>query len=443
MKRGLDLELDAMVVTLIKKGLETGSFYAQHVIELLEAICDSCSETRISAAFLNVLGAQKSATTISNPSAPIKLRAIYCLERLINRLGSKLPSFKDSEKIMHILSLFLSEGSLDVRNSAKRAILTASLKCLSPIDFDRLLQRSLTDSNYEKVKNFLSKDGGDISPMEKGKSHILSNKRLKPNIPINPLGAGGMTNEEEKKSPRHKGDSPSFKSKGKQTLSPSDEPLEFEQINGLTVTLNTSNNWKDRSDAIDSLMQIAEKRPTELSKSDKFIAVLDVVSKTLNDANVKVCLKAVQALEKFIPLFKTNLEQNVTMLLSCLATNLCSTNVTLKNKADILIDLLIDTLENSCLIQPFVHITLYGNPRAKPGIILHLCDILPEVQKQKPVFIPKYVLPALIKLLEDTKIEMKTAVNKLIQTLYGLIGSSLLESVPQAKVPRILEAVKC
>ena len=61
----------------------------------------------------------------------------------------------------------------------------------------------------------------------------------------------------------------------------------------------------------------------------------------------------------------------------------------------------------------------------------------------KPGLILKHVYPAAFKLLDDTKVEMKSAVNKLIQTLYGLMGAALIEAAPQAKIPRILEAVKC
>ena len=375
LKRALDLELDMIVGTLIKKGLEAGSFIGVHVNELLDALCESCSENRIASAFLSVLGAQKSLTSIANPAPPIKLRAIGCFERLILRLGNKLLSFKDNEKIISVLALFLSEGSLEVRSAAKRAILCASNKVMSPIDFDRLLQRALSEANYSKVKTFLSKEGGDSPLMQgTGKGHILSNKRLK-------LGGKEMTTKAGEGGDAVPATKPSAHGspvvkqggKAKAPLLPSEEPPEFENLATLTTTINNSSNWKSRVDAIDGLMEIAEKFTDALSRSGKFIAVLDSLAKSLNDTNVKVSIKAVGALERFVPLFKTNIELNVMLLLNYLANNLCSSNATLKNKADILIDLLIDTVENVCLVQPFVHISLYGNARAKPGIILHLC----------------------------------------------------------------------
>ncbi len=65
------------------------------------------------------------------------------------------------------------------------------------------------------------------------------------------------------------------------------------------------------------------------------------------------------------------------------------------------------------------------------------------MHKQRPGIIAKHVLPATFKLLDDGKTEMKVAVNKLVQTLYGLVGKELIDAAPPGKVSRILEAVKC
>ncbi len=203
--------------------------------------------------------------------------------------------------------------------------------------------------------------------------HVLSNRRLKGKIDSSPKKAEGLAGSPSVHSPTQH---PVAKIK---PLLPSEEPAEFEALQGITVTLNTSTNWKTRADCIDAIMDIAVDSSELLGRSGKFMAVLDSLAKALTDANVRVSIKAVSALEKFVPLFKPNIEQNAMLLLGCLATNLCSTNAPLKNKSDTLIDLLVDTVENVCLVQPLVHISLYGNPRAKPTIISHLCGIFAEL----------------------------------------------------------------
>jgi len=153
---------------------------------------------------------------------------------------------------------------------------------------------------------------------------------------------------------------------------PLEEPTECERI-PLLVTGMSSSDWKARLDSIDGLMEVAEKTSEWLKKSPKFVIVMETLVKGLTDSNAKVSLKAVNVLERFIPMFKTGIEQNVQTLLNGLSPNLGSMNAALKNKTDILIDLLVDTVESVCLVQPFIHVALYGSLRSRSGIIQHLC----------------------------------------------------------------------
>ncbi len=159
------------------------------------------------------------------------------------------------------------------------------------------------------------------------------------------------------------------------TTAAAEEPGDFASI-PLVAANMSSNDWKVRVEAIDTLMGLAEKDAETLQLCPKFVLVLEALVKGLSDSNSKVSLKAVSALERFVPLFKTGIEQHVTLLLGGLCNNICSTNVPLKNKSDIIIDLLIDTIESVYLAQPFVHLALYGNARARPTIVLHLCGTL-------------------------------------------------------------------
>jgi len=58
--------------------------------------------------------------------------------------------------------------------------------------------------------------------------------------------------------------------------------------------------------------------------------------------------------------------------LNSISLVLNTTNISVKNKADILIDLIIDTVECSCLVNPLSQLALYSNVRSKAAIITHL-----------------------------------------------------------------------
>ena len=74
--------------------------------------------------------------------------------------------------------------------------------------------------------------------------------------------------------------------------------------------------------------------------------------------------------------------------------------------------------------------------------LINLLDILPEIHKVKPVLVTKYVYQAALKLLDDSKADMKGAVNKLIQVLHKLTGSAFIEAVPPPKLERVLSIIK-
>ena len=59
LKKSLDIEIDIIVSTVIRKGLETSSFIGSRVNDLLNAICENCSENRSVSAVLAVIGSRK------------------------------------------------------------------------------------------------------------------------------------------------------------------------------------------------------------------------------------------------------------------------------------------------------------------------------------------------------------------------------------------------
>lgn len=71
-------------------------------------------------------------------------------------------------------------------------------------------------------------------------------------------------------------------------------------------------------------------------------------------------------------------------------------------------------------------------------LILFL-DIVGEVYNKKPAFIPKYVNPLIIKLLDENKSEFKSSLQRLISKLYELGGNEFVEEFPNSKIQSILE----
>jgi len=150
-KKSLDADLDNIVPILLKKGTESGSFLGPHVIDALRKMCENSSETKVVTTLIGSLGAFTKVT----PQA--KLRAVHCLNTVIKRLGERMISSKDGEKIIYALAGVLSEGAIEIRNAAKEGFALASDEIANSVEFEKLLHRSLSSGLYKKVMESLSK----------------------------------------------------------------------------------------------------------------------------------------------------------------------------------------------------------------------------------------------------------------------------------------------
>ena len=59
---------------------------------------------------------------IKSNNMKVKVGACYC--NLVSKLGDKLKTFKDCERLVKAIATMLGEGALEVRQQAKLAILT-------------------------------------------------------------------------------------------------------------------------------------------------------------------------------------------------------------------------------------------------------------------------------------------------------------------------------
>ncbi len=81
-----------------------------------------------------------------------------CLEALVKNLGNNILFFKDNDKLLTLLAIYLGDANQDVRNVAKRGFQALSAEVMSANDMERLLQRVLSEQHYIKVKDFLEKE---------------------------------------------------------------------------------------------------------------------------------------------------------------------------------------------------------------------------------------------------------------------------------------------
>ena len=54
----------------------------------------------------------------------MKLKVAMCYNALIEKLGSKVKSFSNFERLVQVIIQFLNEGALEVRNMAKVGLIS-------------------------------------------------------------------------------------------------------------------------------------------------------------------------------------------------------------------------------------------------------------------------------------------------------------------------------
>jgi hypothetical protein len=83
---------------------------------------------------------------IPNKGPLHKTKVAICYGNIIQKLGRRVTTFKESVSLVKAVVIMLSEASLEVRNAAKLAVLTIRNNLGSQKEFDGLMMRcGLTD----------------------------------------------------------------------------------------------------------------------------------------------------------------------------------------------------------------------------------------------------------------------------------------------------------
>ena len=106
-----------------------------------------------------------------------------------------------------------------------------------------------------------------------------------------------------------------------------------------------------------------------------------------------------------------------------------------------MIDKCVEKINASIIIKPIWNTIASSNNRSKVMLLEKLNKILPQVAEENPVLLSKHALPVVYALLDDKSKYIKKKVEDLVLTLYGLIGSALIEFSPSNKLQLILDII--
>jgi len=117
----------------------------EDISELLEAICEYCSEANVINIFLKILKAD-------SVSSKVKLPVISSFEQLVIKMRSKLQVLKEIKDILCVFYDLLFEESTDIREAAKSVIVSIANSYEVPIEFDKLVHKCFEEKDIKRLE---------------------------------------------------------------------------------------------------------------------------------------------------------------------------------------------------------------------------------------------------------------------------------------------------
>ena len=111
--KDLDASIDVVLHALVKKATDTNKFVSEQAEKALTMVCHACTETKV----------LQSLQSMDGRSNALKLKIALCYATLLEKLGPKIKTFKDSARLIRAVVTLLDEGAIEVRNQAKVAVL--------------------------------------------------------------------------------------------------------------------------------------------------------------------------------------------------------------------------------------------------------------------------------------------------------------------------------
>lgn len=110
-------------------------------------VCHACSESKVLHSLQNVDGRGNL----------IKAKIALCYATLVDKLGSRIKTFRENGRLIRAICGMLEEGALEVRNQAKAGIITVHSNLENQREFDTLLIKSaLSEKQMTQVKKVVS-----------------------------------------------------------------------------------------------------------------------------------------------------------------------------------------------------------------------------------------------------------------------------------------------
>ncbi|PVD25713.1 hypothetical protein C0Q70_13373 [Pomacea canaliculata] len=409
LKKNMDPDLDIVVRQLLAKAGESNNFIRDDVERALAGMVEGVTSQRALLALIN------GGTTHKN--SVVRRTTAQFLTEVVEKMGSGkiLSGIKDvTDRILPTVAQFVVDGSPETRYYGRKILWLL----MSHPDFDRSLTKYLpanTLRNMQEVVESLKSKGLGDKPTE-----IASARSRR-------SGHGSRTGSSLRGGSANGGSENNITPPARRLQVTRTDDAAMEEMKTM-VNQMSSNEWRQRHDAITSLQEMCIDNPNLIATH--IVKIFDKFLPRLQDSNSKVNLHALRVMEHIVPILKDALHAVIPMATSNLAPNLSSKNREISSTAA-------EILNNmAVLLQPFASQAQSATGRSKAEIVEKVAYMADRVFERKPKQIVLHVLPLLWHLLGATGVgggagagggELRSATQQLASTLYSHMGQGLMD----------------
>eukprot|EP00943_MAST-04B_sp_MAST-4B-sp1_P006833 g6833.t1 len=433
----MDPELDTIVSQLLKRASESGTgFLGDEANRCLRSMCMSCSESKALSSLLNCA---------DNKKPQLRARAANHIEYCISQMGSRVCGARDLDRVIKRAVKFMGEGQQDTRRSGRRIMY--SLHKVGAVT-ERQLRRLLQEREFRQIMELIERGGQmddhSLRIQSRASSRAAKSRQSRSRAQSN-ASSDNDGNDVRRISRRSSsGDTNGGRARGynpnnvigEVTSMKQQEAPEIELLLPNLLKHMSSSDWRRRQEAVVSTTDLLCKHASTLQpNSERLMAAFDHIIPRLGDNNSKVCLTTLRAMSELLPATRAQVVEVVPSLLPAVAANLASASKPIISAANTVLDMLESCVPLPTLFPTQVSLCVHSNPRVQASMLNRVADLIPAMYDLRPRLVQRHAVPAVLRLTNNARGELRMATNRSLHMLYRAMGDDLVQAVRAAHIP--------
>ena len=86
------------------------------------------------------------------------------------------------------------------------------------------------------------------------------------------------------------------------------------------------------------------------------------------------------------------------------------------------------------MFPTMVNLCVHSNPRVQKAMLNRVADIVPAMHERRPRLVQRHAVPAVLRLVNTARGEMRMATNRALHMLYRAMGDDLIQAIRAAHI---------